>query len=249
MQNHAYNIDKKNIDDPKEGRTIAIIPARGGSKSIPGKNTRPFNGQPLLYWTVLAAQSSKKIEKVFVATDDQQIGDTALSFNFDKVAIFERSQESATDSASSEAVLIEFCRQTCYESIVFMQVTNPFTTTQHLDAALTIYFSKQFDSILSVARQKRFFWGIDQKGAFPLNYEYNNRPLRQKFKGVFMENGAFYINSRENILKYRNRICGRIGVFEMPPYSFIEIDEIEDWIIAEALFRELSKRQTDNQPC
>jgi N-acylneuraminate cytidylyltransferase len=94
--------------------------------------------------------------------------------------------------------------------------------------------SHNLDSLLSAVRTKRFFWNASGE---PLNYDYNNRPRRQDFEGLFMENGAFYINSVENILKFKNRLSGKVGVYEMPEASGFEIDEPEDWIIVESLLQ------------
>ena len=89
-------------------KTIAIIPARGGSKSIPKKNIRLFNGKPLLYWSAKACQQADFIHQVIVATDSKEIEDISKSFGFNKLQIYSRSKASSTDTASTEQVLIEF---------------------------------------------------------------------------------------------------------------------------------------------
>ena len=83
-------------------------------------------------------------------------------------------------------------------------------------------------------KSKRFYWDENGKA---LNYDICNRPRRQDFKGSLVENGAFYINSVENIIKTNNRLSGKIGLYEMPEYTFIEIDEPEDWDIAESIMK------------
>ena len=120
---------------------------------------------------------------------------------------------------------------TCF---ILAQITCPLTTSEDFDNALNMYSSGDFDSILSCARLKRFFWSDE---GVPINYDYTNRPLRQQFKGTLMENGAFYINSVGNIKKAQNRLSGKIGVYEMPEYTAIDIDEEDDWISAEKVMK------------
>lgn len=89
-----------------------------------------------------------------------------------------------------------------------------------------------YDSIITCVRNYRFFWNEDGSS---INYDYLNRPRRQNFKGMLMENGAFYINSVGNILKNNNRLGVKVGIYEMPGYTATEIDEPDDWIILENL--------------
>jgi N-acylneuraminate cytidylyltransferase len=92
------------------------------------------------------------------------------------------------------------------------------------------------------AKTDRFFWYEDGTS---MNYDYRNRPRRQNFTGMLMENGAFYINTIKNILESSNRLSGHIGVYEMPEYTATEIDEPDDWMILENLMRKhvLSKHK------
>ncbi|MCD4756739.1 MAG: hypothetical protein K8R39_00530 [Arcobacteraceae bacterium] len=87
---------------------IALIPARCGSKSISFKNIKNFCGKPLIYWNLKALEQSNNIDKIYVATDCDKIKKVVNSFQFNKVFIYERDKENATDTASTEAVLLEF---------------------------------------------------------------------------------------------------------------------------------------------
>ena len=98
---------------------------------------------------------------------------------------------------------------------------------------------KDYDSIISLVEQKRFFWKKNNDGSVDsINYNYQNRPRRQEFEGNLVENGAFYITSRESLLKTKNRISGKIGCVIMPEETYFEIDEPSDWIIVENLLQE-----------
>ena len=120
------------------------------------------------------------------------------------------------------------------DRFMLVQATSPFTRTQDFSVALDLLHSSDKDSLLSVVRTKRFFWKED---GTPLNYNYKSRPRRQDFDGLLMENGAFYINSVGNIMTEKNRLSGKIALYEMPEYTSIEIDEEHDWLIAEALMK------------
>src|SRR4029079_6869268 len=110
--------------------------------------------------------------------------------------------------------------------------TSPFTQSSDFQNALQQFAETSVDSLLTCVRLKRFFW--NEKGQRK-NYNYENRPRRQDFEGELMENGAFYINTVKNILMKENRLTGTIGIYEMPEYTSVEIDEPDDWWIAERL--------------
>lgn len=213
---------------------VALIPARGGSKSIPLKNIKEFAGRPLVYWVIKAASACAGIDKIFVATDSDRIKNVVLSFGFNKVNVIGRSRETATDTASTESVMLEFAETHEFDNIVLIQATSPLLTTE--DIGRGIEALGHADSVLSVVRQKRFAWKEDGF-AKPLNYDYMYRPRRQDFEGFLVENGAFYMTGREALLRTKCRVSGRIKTVEMPEESYIEIDEKEDWIIAEALLK------------
>ena len=214
---------------------IAFIPARCGSKSIPFKNIKEFCGRPLVYWCLEALQNSNNIEKIFVATDCQEIKTVVNEFHFSKVSVYDRDKENATDTASTESVMVEFINKNSFDDndlFLLVQATSPFTQTKDFDEGLNRLKVEKSDSLLTCTRIKRFFWN---KNNTPLNYDYFNRPRRQDFDGIFMENGAFYINSIKNIKKNKNRLSGKVSIFEMGEHTATDIDEEIDWIVAEKL--------------
>mgnify|MGYP003991495155 FL=1 len=225
---------------------IAFIPARCGSESIPFKNIKIICGKPLIYWALLALTKSKNIDQIYVATDCDEIKDTVRDFNFDTVQIFDRSSTNASNTASTESVMLEFLDSKDFSGedlFVLVQATTPFTSSDDFDNAINILKSNfEIDSLLSCVESKRFFW---TKNGNAINYDYYNRPLRQDFDGILMENGAFYINTVENINKHKNRLSGNIHPYLMPEYSAIEADEEDDWIIIEKL---MYKYVVNNKP-
>lgn len=218
-------------------KTVAFIPVRIGSKSIPKKNIKEFCGRPLIHWVLEAALSSSFIDEVIVASDSSEIDESLNHISSTKLSIFKRSKESATDTASTEFVMLEFLTSKGLSSdtrFILIQATSPFLKQEHLDSALKLFEENQFDSMLSVVRMKRFLWSENGE---PKNYDFNNRPRRQDFNGELVENGAFYISKVGAILETKNRLSGEIGLFEMPEDSFIEIDEEDDWLLAENLMK------------
>lgn len=223
----------------------AFIPVRGGSKSIPLKNIKPICGKPLVYWTVKAACKCKYIDVVYIATDSDKIKETVEAFKsgdeaetFSKAQVIGRSAESASDTASTEFAMLEFAANYEFDNIVLVQATSPMLTAADLDGGFELFNTDGTDSVLSVVRQYRFLWDEDEKGnVSPSNYDVFHRPRRQEFDGYLMENGAFYISSRTDLIKYQNRVSGNIKAYEMCEDSAFEIDEPSDWIIIEALMR------------
>ena len=223
---------------------IAFIPVRGGSKSIPLKNIKAFCGKPLVYWTILSLQNSINIDRIFVATDCDKIKEIVNNFNFTKVEVYDRDPKNAEDTSSTESVMLEFIYKNNFreDDLFFLvQATSPLTQTEDFDEALKLFIKNKADSLLTCVRTKRFFWDGD---ANSINYDFKNRPRRQDFYGLFMENGAFYINSIGNIKRYKNRLSGKVSIYEMKEFTAIEIDEEDDWIIAEKMMYKyiLSKR-------
>lgn len=224
---------------------VAFIPVRGGSKSIPLKNIKLICGKPLVYWTVKVACGCKYIDKVYIATDSDKIKETVERFKigneadlFNKAMVIDRSAESASDTASTEFAMLEFANKYEFDNIVLIQATSPLLTSDDLDRGFEAFTEEGTDSVLSVVPQKRFHWQTDESGfAHPTNYDVFRRPRRQQFDGYLVENGAFYITSKTDLLKSHNRVSGNIKAVEMSEDTFFEIDEPSDWVIIEALMK------------
>lgn len=223
---------------------VAFIPVRGGSKSIPLKNIKTICGRPLVYWTIKAACECFCIDAVYVATDSDKVRETVMKLKndvgnqFHKMEVIGRSPETASDTASTESAMLEFAQKYDFDNIVLIQATSPLLTADDLAGAFAIFMQPDTDSVLSCVRQRRFLWKQYEKGdAIPLNYDVYHRPRRQDFSGYLMENGAFYITSKKDLLTSKNRISGNIKAYEMSEDTAFEIDEASDWIIIEQLLR------------
>lgn len=206
-----------------------------------------MNGKPLVYWTVKAASESKNIDKVYVATDSGLIKSTVEAFEMSKVEVIDRSPESAIDTASTEFAMLEFAEKYDFENIILIQATSPLLNAKDIDGGFELFNSDNCDSVISVVRQYRFIWKEENGIAKPENYDVFNRPRRQDFDGYLMENGAFYITSREALISSKNRISGKIKAYKMSEETAFEIDEPNDWIIIEQLMKKRDRKNFDGK--
>lgn len=224
---------------------VAFIPVRGGGKSIPLENIKLLNGMPLVYWSVRAACGCEHIHKVYIDTDSPLIRETVETFKhrepsalFSKAEVIGLSAQSASDTASTESVMLEFASCHEFDNIVLIQATSPLLTSRDLELGFETFDTPRTDSVISVVPQKRFYWENDKDGfVHPTNYDVFHRLRRQDFDGYLVENGAFYITSRQALLESQNRVSGNIKAVEMREDTFFEIDESGDWTIIEALMK------------
>lgn len=217
----------------KGKKIVSLVPLRGGSKSIPYKNIKEMAGKPLCFWVLQAATGSKYIDEVWVSTEDKKIKDVVLGLGLG-VKVLDRPAELATDTSSTESVMLHFAERTEFGVLNLIQATSPLTTSEDLDKAIEQFFKEGNDSLLSGVLHKKFFWTPEGK---PLNYDYTKRPRRQEFSGVVHENGAFYLTVREMLFTNKNRLGGRIGIFLLPEERGIDIDEPADWPVAEKMLK------------
>lgn len=228
-------------------KKIAIIPLRAGSKGIPGKNKKKLLGRPLFSWTLSEAIFSN-LDEIYIFTDDKDIIEY-VNKNYtwtEKVKIMERSEESATDTASTEFGMLELAKNLDYDFdiLCLLQATSPLTTKEDINECLNEIEKENYDSALTVVNTMRFIWDEDGKS---INYNYNLRPRRQDFKGLLVENGAVYTTTKEQFKNSGVRIGGNIAIVKMPEDTLTEIDEKEDWIIMEKLIENrLSKFKKGN---
>lgn len=216
-------------------KKIAIIPLRKGSKGIPNKNKKKLLGRPLYQWTLGEAIESD-LDYIYIFTDDEEILDfIKKEYTWtNKVVAVPRSKESASDTASTEFAIMELAEILNYDFdiISLIQATSPLLTSKNINDGLLKITNDTFDSVVSVVRTYRFIWSENGNS---LNYDYTARPRRQDFKGLLVENGAFYATKKDFLKSNKNRLSGNIGILEMSENSLVEIDEPEDWKIVEVL--------------
>ncbi|MDR1741512.1 MAG: acylneuraminate cytidylyltransferase family protein [Synergistaceae bacterium] len=213
-------------------RVSALIPLRGGSKSIPLKNIRPIAGMPLCFWALRAAVESSLFDGIYVSTDCAAIAETVTGFALSGVEVVDRPPELASDTSPTEDVMLHLMSHRPFDTLFTLQATSPLTTPDDLRGAYEMFVSGKYDSMLTAVNVKRFFWN---RSGQPINYDCFARPRRQDFAGSLMENGAFYITARHVLERCKNRLGGKIGIYEMPCDTAVEIDEERDWEIVERL--------------
>lgn len=216
-------------------KKVAIIPLRKGSKGIPGKNKKKLLGRPLFSW-VLGAAIFSDLDEVYVFTDDEEIlRYIQKEYHWTtKVKGLLRDDANANDTASTESAMLEFAEKIDYDfgMLCLLQATSPLTTAENINEGILQMNAANTVSVLSVVKTHRFTWNAD---GTPQNYDVFNRPRRQDFDGLLMENGAIYMTTKEAFLASKNRVSGTIGFIQMPEETLVEIDSLSDWLMVENL--------------
>lgn len=228
-------------------KKIGIIPLRKDSKGIPGKNKKKMVGRPLFSWVLTEAIFSN-LDAVYVFTNDTEIISYVEREYFwtNKVFALLRNEENANDTASTESTMLEFSAQINHDYAVLclLQATSPLTLAADINTALDKIIIEKYDSALTVVNTHRFTWNSD---GTPQNYDVFNRPRRQDFEGLLIENGAVYATQKELFLASKNRVSGTIGLVKMPEETLMEIDSLSDWGIVENLLVERQKGMKSHQ--
>ena len=192
---------------------LAIIPARGGSKGLPGKNIKDLNGKPLIAYTIEAALNSKEITKIIISTDDKSIADVCRSYGID--IPFMRPKELAGDNSliidtyiyTLNRVNKEF--NTSFDSMIALLPTCPFRTGEDIDKAVEIFKTKNADSVISfyeAPHPVQWYRKIDKDGVLRAVMPEGDRLAnRQEEEKSYLPNGAIYI-FKMDILKKTDTI-------------------------------------------
>ena len=206
---------------------VSVITARGGSKGIPKKNIVDLNGKPLLYYSIKASKDSY-VNKTFVSTDSEEISDVSFEFGVDGVV--NRPKHLSTDKSKSEDALLHFADMINFDILVFIQPTSPLIKSEYINSGINMVRSGDYDSVFTatkehwIPRWKRL-QSLDIK---PVDWNINRRPMRQDRPELYIENGMFYITTRECLLSNKLRYSGKIGVVEIPLKDSFQIDNLED---------------------
>ena len=197
---------------------LALIPARGGSKGIPGKNLQTVAGVPLVCRSIRAATASRGVGRVVVSTDDHAIATAAEN---EGASVIRRPTAIAGDTASSESALLHALdvleQQGPLETeLVFLQCTSPFTTGTQIDAVLAALIEERCNSSFAVTPWHGFLWRADGRG---INHDPEQpRQRRQDLEPAFLETGAIYAM---NVAAFRR--CGRRFC---PPTTPVVVEQV-----------------------
>src|SRR5215207_4203436 len=217
----------------------AIIPARGGSRGLPGKNVARVGGVPLIARAVRAALGAQRIGRVVVTTDDDAIAEAARSAGAEVVM---RPAELAGSEASSESALLhaigvlsDATRAGDDAITVFIQATSPFIDPADLDAATARVESRDRDVVFAAAPTHGFLWREVGGRAVGVNHEMSHRPRRQDREPDYVETGAFYVFRTDGFVRSGHRFFGRVGIQPVHPDHATEIDDVGDLARVRAL--------------
>ena len=213
-------------------KIVSLIPARGGSKRVPDKNIRVMCSKPLIAHSIVTSKLCNQINETWVSTNCPKI--VAVSKEAGAL-VLKRPKELCTDTATSEEALLHFAERVEFDILVFIQATSPLTVFRDIEKGLSYVTEGKADSVVAVMEDNRFYWDVNRR---PVNYDPLNRPRTQDKEKWYKETGAFYITTRDALLKSKCRISGKIEFAIMPESRSFEIDTMEDFELIENMMLE-----------
>lgn len=228
--------DKQNI--------IGIIPARGGSKSLPRKNIRLLNGKPLIYYTISEAKKSKYLHRLIVSTEDSEIAEIAKQY---EVEVIERPVELAQDDTPSLPVYqhviryLEEVEDFHPDIIVVLQPTSPCRLVADIDGAIEAFLKAGCDSVVGVCETEHpphWIYSLEGDRLKPILKDWDKVTIRQNAPKTYRLNGAVYV-IRRDIIMQQNRVMGTDNrPFIMPLERSVDIDSDVALKLAQLLMKE-----------
>ena len=229
-------------------KVLAIIPARGGSKGIPGKNIKPICGKPLVGWPILAAQKSKYVDDIIVSTDSHEIADVAKRFNIN--VPFIRPDELSQDDSSSISVVnhaLEFFKKNnqIYDFVLLLEPTSPLTESSDIDTALEQLINAQpkASAIVGVTRVESshpdFCVSVNEDG-FITPFARKWQVLRrQEIEILYHFEGSLYISTVKSLEENQSFYHDQTIPYLVPKWKAFEIDDLTDFFCVEAIMNNL----------
>lgn len=219
------------------GPVVAVIPARAGSKGIPGKNLQRVGGRTLIERAVSSALRAETVDAVYVTTDGDDIAASARTAG---ALVIRRPAELAGDTATSESALLHALETIAEDGpppavVVFIQATSPFIDPSDLDAAVRRVHADESDTVVAVAESHAFLWRTGPAGAVAVNHDAAVRLRRQDRDPEYRETGAFYVMDAEGFRLAGHRFFGRIGLAIVDAAHAVDVDTPSDLDVTRAL--------------
>lgn len=236
-------------------RVLAIVPARAGSKGLPGKNIRPLGGKPLLAWPIAAALGARHVHRTIVSTDDAGYAEIARAYGAD--VPFLRPAELASDAAPSIGFILHAIDTLAkagdvFDHVALLEPTSPLTEASDVDAAMEqlLAAGDRADAIVGVApleaTHPAFAIRRDDAGVIrPLLADsFGELPRRQDLEPVFVLDGTLYISAVEALRRERGFAHARTLGYVTDRFKALEVDDLVDFLCIEALMahRERERR-------
>lgn len=229
--------------------TLAVIPARGGSKGIPRKNLQDVGGKPLVVWTIEQALAAVHDVRVVVSTEDADIADVARAAGAE---VIDRPAELAEDTTATEPVILHAMDTLAAEGyepqhVMLLQATSPVRRPGTIDRAIEQIESTAVDSLVGVVPQTPFLWWTARDGHGPTaDFDVDNRPRRQDLTAAQMryrETGSLYVTRPWVYRERGNRLGGTIGLFIMDEVEGVDIDGPLDLALAGKTLTQMQQQE------
>ncbi len=226
---------------------LVVIPARGGSKGLPGKNIKDFCGKPLIVWTIEAALQSSFVDKVIVSTDNQDIAKIAEQSG--ALVPFIRPTNLATDETSSIDVIkhvLNFCakkNEPFYDYTIMLEATSPLRVAEDIDGALMELIASPYaKSIVGISRTEAqnpaFLVTKDSKNLITGYRDSSMKVIRrQDIESVYFFEGSVYISDTTVLCEKNTFYHDKTLGYEFPKWKSLEIDDLDDFVMAEAIMK------------
>ena len=224
---------------------LAIIPARGGSKGVTGKNIKVLSGKPLIAHTIIAAIDSKSVDRIIVSTDSEEIAEVAVKYGAEVPFLrpYDISHDTAAVLDAYKFVLKKLKKSgDNYDSFVALQPTSPFRNSHDINSAISLFNNQETDSVISFTGESHpIEWSriINKNGTFS-DVGMNLIDNRQQYKKTYYFNGAVYV-FKTKLLKKNTLYSDNSLAYIMPRTRSIDIDTEEDFLIAEFFIQNLNK--------
>ena len=203
-------------------KIVSVITARGGSKGLPNKNLYIIKGKELIYYSIKASIFSN-VNETWVSTDSDKIKHVALKYGS---KVMDRDKKLAGDIIMPDPTLVDFANKVNFDYLVFIQPTSPLIKHEFINEGIEMIKTGKYDSLFSATEQHWLpRW---DKNINPINWDILNRPRRQDRDCNYIENGMFYIASRQIIKQKKLRYGGRIGMVKIPLKNSFQLDSKED---------------------
>lgn len=215
-------------------KIVAVVPMKLNNSRLPQKNTKSFsNGEPLCSYILSTLKRIKEINEVYVYCSNPEI----QKFIPDGVNYLKRSEKLDQDTTKMNEVLYAFAQDVYADIYIMTHTTAPFISKESIKKGLLAVLQGTNDSSFAAKKLQDFLW----KDGDPFNYELDNIPRTQDLPVLYQETSGFYIYTNEIITKYKRRIGKSPYIVEIGEIESIDIDEAEDFLIADAIFNHLLK--------
>lgn len=217
-------------------KTVAVVPMKLNNSRLPQKNTKPFtNGKPLCYYILSTLLEVEELDEVYVYCSNSEIA----KYIPEGVKYLKRDRSLDLDTTKMNEVLQCFAKDVKADVYVMTHTTAPFIKKESIQKGLSGVLSGQYDSAFAAKKLQDFLW----KDGKPFNYELDNIPRTQDLPPFYEETSGFYIYKSEIMEKYNRRIGQNPLIVEVGEIEGVDIDEPEDFFIADAIYNHL----TDNK--